>query len=180
MPQFDDLVADLLRENLLDDSIINAQKVSNDFDLPKLPNSPKPTIGQHKTFFDAASYEMEVPDFAYILSEGNSVSKTEADNFHIFPIPLEPADNSLISPQDSFINIQGSLKQSGKRRKAKKIKLNGKYCPYCKLTFNRTHLYCRFCQNRILGDRYYYLLIILSMSLFAVAIGLFIMFKLPK
>lgn len=189
MPQFDDLISDLLRENLLDDSIASAnfKKVSSEFDAATFSNSQNQNSVQYKNFQDDAyNYELEIPDSAYILNDNKFVLQNYVEDFSIVHLSLDTTDESLTDPPNSLISTQSSaltsqkLIKSSRKKSKKKIKLNGKYCPNCKLRLSHIHLYCQFCQNRILGNLYYYPIIFGSLFLFITAIGLFVMLRYPS
>ncbi len=180
MPQFEDLVSDLLEENLLDDSAVDVKKASNNFNLTKLSQSHKSNLSQYQDFYnDDKSYEIELPDFAYALSKPKTVSPTNADDFHLLNISWDTNENDLVETETRFNTPHNLVKPTRKKLK-RKINLNGKYCPKCRLKHPFIQVKCQFCNTRILGNLYYYPLVFISLLLFTVVIGLFVMLKLPK
>lgn len=174
MPQFDDLISDLLKENLLDDTFASFKKVSNEFDTANYSNSQTFIADQYNDSFDT---DLELPDHIYVLKENNTISVNIKDEFSLLPFSSESTENALI--EDNIPVINNQIFSNPLRKKIKR-KLNGKYCPKCRLKHPYIQVKCQFCNSRILSNLYYYPLILVSLLLFITVIGLFIVLKSPS
>ena len=180
MPQFDDLVADLMKENLLDETPWENMRTSSIHE-PKLAVSVAERIvkqPQNRSLLSSLSsfQEPEFPDFVYALAK-KPPSELNLDVLNFTEI-ISKDEIELEIPEDSFGNFDEPSKLI--RRKTKKTKLNGKYCPQCRIKHPRIQIYCQFCQKRILSNLYFYSFIFFSSVIFAGAFWLFLFLKLSK
>ena len=151
MSTFNDLVADLTRENLLDDSgLILSPKANNesksqlDSDLPGPPFPDLITI--------AENYELKLPEFS-VLKPENEIAFEEGQLINVFPAN----DSSL-----TFQNTQNLFKHQTHRQRTKRSLKTKRFCSSC----GTTSLKCRHGHQKVGSDLYYYSLILSGLIIF--------------
>lgn len=143
MHQFDELVAYLTSEQLLDDANVVGQDIQNNPNFISFVDLKENSVNFHSNLLSVpGSYDLKLPDFGVLIPENEITpyeEKTEADE----------------SQKDLF-------QSSNRRRKVKKVKRKGKYCQVCDVKMPPWKIHCRYCRGKLVGKFYYYILLTFS------------------
>lgn len=156
MTNFNDLIADLTRENLLDESnnlsSTKPNESNNSLEF-ELQNYPTPDL-----LTNTEIYEVKLPDFSFLKPEiDREINENQIKN-------VFPAQDQTITTQTT----QNLIKYKTSRSRHKRASRRGKYCPTCLIKISQFSLYCHCCRQRVVSDLYYYSLIMLSTVIFVV------------
>lgn len=147
MNLFEDLVADLQKENLLDEGVYTGD-YSFSSNLSKVETISNPVFKEISGFYDGSAVKM---------------SRVK----EVFPAPSTPSlilnEESLSPPTDYVAKLPLLPEKPRKVRKVHlKAKKKGRYCKNCMISVPLYRLRCRFCDKKVAGGGFYYLLTFLS------------------
>lgn len=152
MNLFEDLVADLQKENLLDSGVNTGDYLISP-NLPKVETISNPIFKEISSFYDGSAVKRS--KVKEVLPENPPVISNE----EFLSPPINYTPELPLSPE--------------KPRKIRKVQIKpkkkGRYCRTCMIKVPYYRLRCRFCGEKVAGGGFYYLLILLSIiSLLAV------------
>jgi hypothetical protein len=155
MTTFNQLVADLKKENLLDDGIFFSSKQIGTAKVPDLPDSIELLNQSNPGLLNMVEKsELKLPDFSFLQTENVTDRIKENPVRAVLPSP---------PPQVTFHSTQNFIRyQNQRRRRTKSNKKGGKFCRHCELYMPFYLLNCRYCHEKLVGNLYYYSLIMFS------------------
>lgn len=163
MPLFDDLIEELVKENLLDETDILSGETQNGRDFAKFSNALDISVISRPDFLTRSEiYELRLPEFSFLEPEDilELDDHLDKESRAIFPEP-----NTFV--EDSQILVkQENLRRLMQKPKTKK---KGKFCPNCQYAIHPLTIHCRFCRERVIGDLPYY-----SLMVFAIVALIFV------
>lgn len=152
IPPYDELVADLIKENLLDEIKTMTKESLNGHELAKFSGILDMSgVSQLEFLTHSDTYELRLPEFSFLdsefvmpSSENREINNTGANKQEI---------NTF---DDEVFTEQKKLRRVAQKPKSRK---NNKLCPHCKYNIPQMSIYCRFCRTRTISDLNYYLII---------------------
>jgi hypothetical protein len=167
MTTFNDLIAELAHENLLDEiNLVGSGKPSGNYQPVNIAEAETPAIPIPDFLSLSENYDLKLPDFS-ILTPENDPHFEENQVKHVFPTQ-EP----IISMQNTQNLIRYQTRRGSKSRsKAKKL------CRTCGFRISGLSLNCRHCSHRVVSEYYYYSLILLGFTLFTVFVWMIVTSK---
>lgn len=166
MNLFEDLVEDLKKENLLDDSISAYSNLGNNvfvYRNSKVEQTSNLALTDFSVIYEKPSLKISN------LKETIAANlETQAAEFLI----ESPAEYKIEDQtQDKANQLMQDGIETNKRRKVQiKSKKKGRYCKTCLIGVPRYRLRCRFCNEKVHGGYLYYFLILLPIILLSLAI----------
>jgi hypothetical protein len=168
MTTFNELVADLVNENLLDESIAFSPPKTEILTISEYPDSIELLKTTTPDFLELAEkHELRLPDFSFLEPENVTQVIDEQRVKAILPETV---------PQTSFHSTQNFLHYQNRRRKVKPLKKGTKFCRSCALYMPFYYLNCRYCHGKLVGDLFYYIMVMFS----AVLITILVLFMLSS
>lgn len=156
MNVFEDLVADLQKENLLDAGI----------------------VGGHGSFASNSANPETAPNYFFkeVLTFG--------DNTKVAPevsSEIQPDKSSNKNPQSFIPNVTETLSANETQKRLRKVQIKtkkkGRYCKTCLIGVPHYRLRCKFCGEKIPGSYLYYFLVLFALIAGLVIFSLIIISK---
>ena len=170
---FEDLVEDLKKENLLDDSVSAYSNLGNN-------------VFVYRNSKVEQTSNLALTDFS-VIYEKPSLKISNLKESIAANLETPAADFLIESPaaykiEDQTQNKANQLMQDGietnKRRKIQiKSKKKGRYCKTCLIGVPRYRISCKFCGEKVSGSYFYYLLILFPILLLLFTILVFFITK---
>lgn len=144
---FEDLVEDLKKENLLDDSVNSYSNVGNNIFVYKSVKTDKKVN--------------------LVVNEVNQLFKQSTPKFSNFTLNIQPQIDNFANETPAQEN--SSVVEADSTKKLRKVPIKNKrksrYCKTCMIGVPRHRLSCRFCGEKIAGSYFYYYLALIPLIL---------------
>lgn len=173
MNLFEDLVEDLKKENLLDDSVSAYSNLGNNVFVYRSPKSEKTS-------------NIALTDFSVIYEKPSlKISNLKEALSANLPPPIEEFNLESIVENNTedfpLMDLNQSMQDSGEQPKKRKVQIKtkkkGRYCKTCLIGVPRYRVTCKFCGEKVSGSYFYYFLILFPILLLLSAILVFFITK---
>jgi len=167
MTTFNDLIAELAQENLLDEiNLVVPGRPSGNNNPTSLSEAETPGIPIPDFLSLSENYDLKLPDFSILTPESDPHFE-ENQVKHVFPTQ---------DPAISMQNTQNLIKYQTQRRLKSRSKTK-KLCRTCGFSISSLSLTCRYCNHRVVSEIYYYSLILLGFTLFTMLVWMIVTSK---